>query len=252
MIKNLIILLFLSLIVEAHEHITVLTHSSQKQTYIDQNGDLRGKKGAGKRAVYVEIVYNMLKRLNRDAKMTIVPFKRGFKQVQLKNNIAFFNVSRTSSRENLVNWVGPISEDIDYFYKLKENQIKIDSFDDAKKVKKICILNGGVHDTILKKENFDNLYYGRSYENCLKLLYAKRVQLVISAKSTFKTKIKVAGLNTNKIAQTPVIVLKSGGYIAMSKNIPKEVIQKWQNTLNQMKQDELVDKIYQDYGKSSR
>jgi polar amino acid transport system substrate-binding protein len=210
----------------------IYTHSADKETYIN-NGILRGIPHKGKRALYVEIVNHITKQLyGKILPIKIVPFKRGLKLVTHKEDIVFFNVTRTPKREHLVKWVGPISKDIDYFYEIKRHHIK--TLDDAKKVKKICILNGCVHQSLLKKLGFKNLYPANSYTQCIKLLKSNRVDLIISAKNSIKTKAKKAGVDYSLLHQTPVIVLKSYGYIAMSKNISDDIVKKWQEVFDNL------------------
>ena len=220
----------------------IYTHSSQKETYI-KNNTLRGIPHAGKRAFYVEIVNHITKNLYGEIlPIKNVPFKRGFKLVTNKKDIVFFNVTRTSKRENLVKWVGPISMDIDYFYEIKNHNLK--TLEDAKKVKRICVLNGGVHQSLLTKLGFKNLYPAHTYTQCIKLLKSNRVDLIISAKNSIKNKAQKAGVDYNLLHQTPVIVLKSYGYIAMSKNISDEIIKKWQKALDNLNYKKLQ-KLYQ-------
>jgi polar amino acid transport system substrate-binding protein len=230
-------ILYIVLIITNLFSLQIYTHSAQKETIIDGN-ILRGIPHAGKRAFYVEIVNNITKKVyGRVLPIKNVPFKRGFKLVTHKEDIVFFNVTRTSKREHLVKWVGPISEEIDYFYTIKPNNIR--RLEDAKD-KKICILNGGVHYFLLKKKGFSNLYLANSYVQCLKLLKSRRVDLVISAKGSIKAKAKKANIDINLLQQTPVIVLKSYGYIAMSKNISDDIVKKWQKAFDEINYTKLL------------
>lgn len=227
----------------------VLTHSLQGQVYKNDDGDLFGKKHAGKRVFNLEVVKLMMQSLDykNHAKIKEMPFKRAFKLVQVGESYALFNVSRTPDREEKFKWVGPLQTEVDYFYEMKKNPTGIRTLEDAKKVELICVLNGGVHQETLKNNGFENLFPSTSYETCFKMLATYRVALTPSAESTLDKKSKVAGLDPDSVHQTPVIVLKSQGFIAISTSVPDWVVDKWQSTLDSMKSSGEYQRLYTEY-----
>ena len=227
--------------------INFLTHSSKEQTYINEKGELRGKKNAGKRAFYVELLREMMILMKHFKKIEQLPLKRGLMMVQKDINLALFNVSRTPERENKVKWVGPLLREVDYFYEMKNAPTGITSLEDAKKVRNICVLNGGVHETILRKNNFTNIHTNISYIGCFNMLKLGRVSLTPSASSTVSEKLEQAGISSDQIRQIPVILLEAGGYIAFSKNISDEIIQQWQDAFNQIKKSGKYQEIFNQY-----
>ncbi len=136
MIKKTIFILltltFFPINISASE-ILFLTHSLQDQVYTDDNGILRGKKHAGKRAFNLEVVREMMVTLNHPVNIREVPFVRGVKMVRKMPNPALFNVSRTPEREDTVQWVGPQQRETDYFYEMKKAPTGIKTLEDAKK-----------------------------------------------------------------------------------------------------------------------
>jgi len=242
----IILTLFFSLHLSAAE-ILFLTHSLQGQTYFDNNGELRGKEHAGKRAFDLEVVREMMTIMDHPRKIEEYPFIRGLRMVQKDPDIAFFNVSRIPERESTVKWVGPIQVETDYFYEMKNSPTGVTSFEDAKRVGKICVLNGAVHQKVLVADGFTNLITNNSYVNCFKMLKAGRVDLTPSASSTVSQKLKEAGIGSDQIQQTPVILLESGGYIAFSKNISDNIIQKWQDAFDQIKGSGKYQQLYKLY-----
>ncbi len=231
----------------AASDIQFLTHSLQDQTYLDESGELRGKKHAGKRAFYVEVVRELMILMNHSKKVQQVPFKRGLLMVQQDINQALFNVTRTPERENTVKWVGPLNREIDYFYEMKNAPTYIASLEDAKKVDSICVLNGSVHESILRRNNFTNFYTNVSYTGCFQMLKYGRVNLTPSASETISEKAQQAGISFDQIQKTPVILLESQGYIAFSKNISDEITQQWQDTLEQMRKSGKYQHLFNQY-----
>jgi polar amino acid transport system substrate-binding protein len=226
--------------------ITFLTHDVQGATYTDENGVLRGLEKTGKRAFTVELVRKMMVLLNHPQTVKVVPFKRGFFTLQNEPDYALFNISRKPDRENLVQWVGPLLDEITYLYELKDTPTPVLSLDDARKADRLCVRIGTAGYDILMKKNFKNIHQNSSGAACFKMLAARRVALVSSDINSFRGKLKLAGVSEEKIQQTPVIVHKSQGYIAFSNNISKAEIARWQNALEALKRsgeyDDLVEK----------
>jgi polar amino acid transport system substrate-binding protein len=189
----------------------------------------------------------MMIQLNHSKDIKEIPFKRGLIQVQNNSNIAFFNVSRTSERENSVKWVGPLQQETDYFYELKTNPTGIKTLEDAKKVKNICVMLGSIHETILRKNNFTNIHTNHNYIGCFKMLKLGRVDLTPTSGRTGLRTIERAGLSPDKVQQTPVVLLDSEGYLAFSKNIPDKIIKNWQDALDHIKSSGKYQQLYDQY-----
>lgn len=246
LILLLILLLFSTTEVAAGE-IQFLTHSIKGYTHIDPSGELRGNKNGGKRAFNLELVREMMSLVGFSGKFIEIPFKMGFQQVRTESDFALFNVSRTLEREHLVKWVGPLQMDISYLYEMKENPTGVQDMDDAKKVDAICVLRGGVHYKTLRKNGFTNLVENNSYVQCFQMLAENRVNLTPSATDSLPGKLQQAGIRPEYIQQTPVLVSRVEGYIALSNNIPDSVVEKWQNALDQLKQSGKYQQLYNDY-----
>ncbi len=227
--------------------IAFITHNTKEYSYIDTNGELRGLQNSGKRAFCIELVREVMHDINYKKDILDLPFKRAYKFVTTKNDFALFNISRTKKRENLLKWVGPILEDSSYFYKLKDNPFDIENLQDAKSVDSICVLRGGIHFKTLKAKGFTNLIENNSYVGCFEMLKTKKVTLTVSAEDSLLGKLKKANLTPNKIEGLKPLVAKAGGYIAFSKNISDDTINKWQNALDKIKEDGRYNQIHKEY-----
>ncbi len=225
--------------------ITFLTHGSEESTYVDKFKELRGTVHAGRRAFNVELVREMMSLLNYPKQIKNYPFIRALHMVQTKPNYALFNVNRTLEREEAFKWVGPLQNSTTYFYESKKNQTGIQTIEDAKKVDLICVLNGNIHHRKLKKLGFTNLYPSESYWRCHTLLAKSKVAL--TPISNISTAIHKGSKFSPHIQQTPVVLSQSEGYIALSQNIPDQVIQQWQEALEKLKQSGRYDQLVQKY-----
>ena len=243
LLTTIITVVLMSTNVVASE-IQFVTHSVEEQTTLDEHGELRGLPHAGRRAFCVELIREMMEIVNVPKVIKQVPLDRGMVYVQEEDNYAFFNVTRTPERENMVKWVGPIESTTAYFYELKNAPTGIQTFEDAKKVKTIAVVRGGVTETFLKSKGFNNTYPVTSYTQCFQMLKAGRVNLTIPGDTPLLERLREAELSPDEIQQTPVVVMNASGFLAFSKNIPDEVVRQWQAALDQIKESGKYDELY--------
>jgi polar amino acid transport system substrate-binding protein len=240
---RLIFLVLLPLPVSADD-LQFITHSSLQQTY-KKDGELRGKPHAGRRAFYVEVVREMMTILNVPQIIDDYPLARGIQDVQTKDNIAFFNLTRTPEREDTVKWVVQLLETSSFFYETKDAPTHIQSLEDAKKVKSIGVLRGGIHESLLKSLGFTNLYPMESYNQILTMLSKGRINLTASA--GYFSAIQSADLDLSKIQITTVKVNNSVGYLCFSKNVSDVIVRQWQDAFEQIKRAGRLEKLTNEY-----
>lgn len=219
----------------------VLTHSTGLEVS-RTSGSLRGLPHSGKRAFYLELVRALLSELGEPMEITEVPLARGLALVQQNEGIAFFNVSRTADRESTVNWVGPISSETDRLYESAEHPTGINTLSDARHLP-VCALNHNVDDAALVSQGFTAIIRSNSYSGCFKMLQAGRVLLVASSISGLQHKLAEAKVSASALRLTPVTILTSDGYIALSKSTPGSEVARWQRALDQIKQSGKYDDI---------
>ena len=118
---------------------------------------------------------------------------------------------------------------------------------DAKKLHQICVLNGSVHETVLLNQNFINLHKNNSYEGCIKMLALGRVDATPVATNSILSLVRYAGLKADIFQQTPVMIHKSEGFLALSKNTPDKTIQEWQSALDQTKKSGKYQQLHEQF-----
>ncbi len=230
------------------DEITFLTHSSAGRYYLDDNGDIRGKKHAGKRAFNIELVREMMIIMKHSTRLEHVPLKRGLLLITTNEKpYGLFNIGRRPYREGKMKWVGPLQTDKVYLYELKNTPTGITTLEDAQKVDFICVLNGTTHDTFLTEKNFPNIYRSSSYEACFKMLVNKRVNLTPISHNSLIPVLKKANISPDLIRRVPVLLFENQGQLAFTNLVPDSVVQQWQNALDQLKQSGRYDQLIQAY-----
>lgn len=216
--------------------ITFITHSIEGKYYYDKNGDIRGIPHSGRRAFNIELVREMMKELNHPISFTILPFKRALHYIiNNKEPYALFNIGRRESREGKMKWVGPLQVDKIYFYENSKNLTNIKNIDDAKKVKRICTLNGSFHEKFFKLNNFENIHINTSYNLCFQMLALQRVSLTVVSHNSIRSILKEAKISPNLIKNTNVLLSEIEGQIAFSNMVSDDEIMKWQKALDKLK-----------------
>jgi len=227
--------------------ISLITHSIDGYVYTDSNGELRGKPHSGKRAFLFELVKHLQSQVElNEVKILNFPYSRGWRQVKNKPNTAFFNVSRTSNREGLVKWVGPLINEVTVLYESTSNPSHINSKEQAKKVESICVLGGNSDDEFLMVNGFTNIYRHTSYNECFKLLANGRVSLAVVDRASLPEILKATAIDPKAI-NAAAILYESNGYLAMSNDITDQVVNKWQAALIKLKRNGKYYQIQEEY-----
>lgn len=202
--------------------------------YLDKNGKAAGHS--------VEIVEELMKRVGDNSKIEIVPWARGYLEIQRKNNVALFTMTRNEEREKLFKWVGPLLVTENVLIKKKTNAINVSTVEDAKKVKAIGTVRGESREKTLLDLGFDNLENVTQTEQNIHKLMADRIDLMVISNLVWRQMVALAGLKPDDFEET-VVVDENRSYLAFSKETPDEIISKWNDAYAAMVKDGTVKKI---------
>ncbi len=200
----------------------------------------------------VEIVKEIMSRLNMKAKIKLVPWKRGYARLSNTPNVGLFLTSRTKQRDPLFHWCGPVTIMKFVFLKHRSSGIEISRLDDAKEYV-IGTYADDVREHILINAGFDRARMTHLHGNDADkanfiLLLKKRIDLWLTSVEQpgfsfeeIKTDCR-RGLNFElcNVMQTSSAddfieqayeLTKSYAYIAFSKGTDTKIVQQWQTAL---------------------
>ncbi|NQZ11834.1 MAG: transporter substrate-binding domain-containing protein [Algicola sp.] len=197
--------------------------------------------------VTVEIVREILKKINHPDTIAIYPWARAYRMTKFGANNILFTMARTPEREPLFNWIGPIATEKTYFYKNKNTNLHLENLSDAEDSDVILVTRDFPEHKLLLAKGFNNLFITLKTINSFQMLAQHRAALVVSGEFTTKYFIKKNLIDGALIERMDIELLKSDLYIAFSKNIPSNEIIKWQNALNQLKTSGKYDEIFKKY-----
>lgn len=226
------ILLLLPAVLGA-QGLTIISENNPPFNYV-KNGTLTGSS--------VEVVREMLRRMNQDDTIQVLPWARGYNLALTQPNVILFSTARTPARENLFHWVGPLYRVRFGFYAKKGSGLHLETLDDARKVAAIATYKDDVREQLLKSLGFTNLDSSKSPASNLKKLVSGRVDLWLFSSLGVNRVAEQAGIDPAELEL--VLPFKDYySYIAISKKTAQAVVNHWQTVFNQMRQEGAFEQI---------
>ncbi len=196
----------------------------------------------------VDIVEEMLKYMNSDLKIEMVPWARAYKHAKTKPNIAVFTCGRTQERIDLgFHFIGPVVSRKHVLWKKKGSPIVVNSFEDMKNQN---LTVGGVRQDWRGKYVRDNgvrLDVTNSHEANAKKLFLGRIDLWALSDIEAGPVMKRAGLDINEI-ELAFVLKKASSFIMLSKETPNDVVEKWQAAFKAIQKTDFGVKASQKWG----
>jgi polar amino acid transport system substrate-binding protein len=195
----------------------------------------------------VEVVQEIMKRLNLSTPIKLVPWARGYNAAQEEIDVALFTTVRNEQREKLFKWAGPVTRMATSFYARKGRGIRIRNLDDAKKIKRIGVPRQFYTEQFLIKEGFTNLDLSVTPARMVKkMLAGRRHPVIVNDNVTLPLLLRGEKISVGDL-DLLFTFMTSYTYIAFSLGTSDETVQNWQNTLNEIKKDGTFAAIYQKY-----
>jgi len=229
---GILVMLLLPAVVGAQE-LTIISENNPPFNFV-KHGSPTGSS--------MEIVREMLRRMNRTDTIQILPWARGYDLALSRPNVVLFSTARTNQRENLFFWVGPLYRVRVGFYAKKESGLRLKSIEDAKKVGAIATYKNDVREQLLKSQGFTNLDSSKSPASNLKKLMSGRVDLWLFSDLGVERIANQIGVDPDELEL--VLPFKDYyAYIAISTGTSQAVVNKWRQVLDKLKQDGTFEKI---------
>ena len=217
-------------------NLQIITEDFAPFNFRSEDGEITGRS--------TEIVKEILSRFGLDIEIQLMNWNKAYAMALSKPDVILYSTFRTDDRENLFQWVGPIASDEMMFYSLQGSDIVIDSLEDVKAVVAIGVVKDDARHQLLVQNNVMNLKLYPTDMECYRALANGEVELVLGSNATMAMMAGRAGVDPSELK--PVYsVKKTPLYIAFSKNISPNIVEEWQSTLNEMKQDGTFDAINQ-------
>jgi polar amino acid transport system substrate-binding protein len=192
-----------------------------------------------------EKVMEIMARTGTAYTLELLPWKRGYLELQQRPDACLFSTTRTEEREALFQWVGPTDEADWVLLGRADRQYKLHALDDARALR-IGTYHGDARDTYLRQRGFNVDPAPSDLLNPEKLLMDRIDVWAASLKRGS------AGLKRFDWAEKIVPVLtfnKVGLYLACNRAVPAQLISRMNSALEAMTRDGTVQRIDAKYEK---
>jgi polar amino acid transport system substrate-binding protein len=191
-----------------------------------------------------EVVDEIQHRLGCEVPVEMYPWARAYKLLQEKPNVALYLTVRTAEREALFKWVGPVTTLNIAFYSKATTPFPIANLAAAKSAAAILVPHEHWSHQLLWKDGFTNLMETATPDTMVKMLLSGRAPLMLFENTSLDFLLINNGASKPDVALMYVF-MESQSYIAFSRGTPDKLVQKWQNSLDEMKRDGTFARLYE-------
>lgn len=177
----------------------------------------------------------------------LLPWARGYVNLENNKNAVLFLTTRTTEREKIFKWVGPVFKNQTYLIAKRESAVQIDQVSDLKgynigtvinDVGEQYLINLGLKIEILQRNT-------KSVGNLRKLI-AGRLDLIIDNWSNFEADAKELNIDVDDFEVVYLVDSADVSY-AFNASITDDIISEFQNAFIELKQLGFIDYLFQKY-----
>jgi len=218
------------------EELMIYTEHYPPLTFMNSFGDITG--------FGTEIVHEIMKRNQEFYDITLSQWNIGYELALTNPNFCLFTMDRTEIRDTLFQWVGPLGTNTTYFFTKAGSGVVINSLDDAKNLPAIGTVSSWYSDQYLQDLGFTNLVSDGDPLVVIEMLMNGNVDAFVCSEITFPDLLGGLGYTYSQVVPE-FDLMSSDYYIAFSKNTSSDIVNQWQDKLDQMKLDGTYSAIYQ-------
>jgi polar amino acid transport system substrate-binding protein len=223
------------------DSLVLMSEEFPPYNFTDNNGDRKGTS--------IDLMVLILERMNsqktrKDIEM--LPWTRAYQKIQKEKNTVLFAMVKTTEREKLFKWVGPISTANNALIARKSQKIKIGSIEDAKKYT-IGVVRDAAAAELVRKAGipWENLNVVAKPEQNILKLERGRIDLIAYDEIVTRWILRDKGMKPEDF-ETVYLLEKGEHYFAFNKDTPDALIQRMQAILDDLKKEgkyqEILDK----------
>jgi len=217
--------------------VKILTEDSPPGEVRDVTGRVTGP--------VAELVRELGRRMGVQQEMEMLPWTRAYSSALSEPRIAIFETTRTPERENLFRWVGPINQIKWQFWAKKSSSFRPKTLEDVRKLGAVAVYLSDSKTDYLELKGFTDLSKVATSEQAVKMLNSGRVSTWMASDRGPKELITALGLSIDDYE--PVYTLETKYlYVALSLDFTVAETKLWQETLDQMKREGVLTKLYRD------
>jgi len=200
-----------------------------------------------------EILLKMFEKLNVSKTVndiSVVPWARGYNDVQRKSNVCLFTMTKTPERveKHGFRWVGPIAGTGSVLFAPKSKKYKINSVEDIKKYR-ICAIREDVaeQNVVNLGYSFDNVDRSSNPISIIKKILSNRCELWAYGRIAGQWVLKINNYKSDDFEIVYNLTENQYLYYAFNQRTPDSVVIPLQKTFDTLKETGIVDQIISKY-----
>lgn len=206
--------------------------------YITSQGTVSGSS--------TEIISEIANRTRDPITITLVTWEKGISTVSQEPGTGLFSTVRTPEREPQFRWVGPISSVELVLYGRKDFSGMVVSMDDLRDVGPIAVVRNDVRADALRDGGVTNVLVFPDDYACIRALMNQEAELWFGTSDILTQSAKSLETDPDQFKKVWVYQ-KSDLFIAFNPGTPDDLIRRWQETLDDMKEDGTFEMISERY-----
>lgn len=214
----------------AADAVTLITEDIPPFNYVDP------AKPDAVTGVCTEIVRAIMARNGHHDRIQMMPWARGYAQLQTGPRVALFATARLPERENLFQWVGPLAHKHFTFIAPAGSPLKMTTVDDARRVAAIGVYRDSAKQRWLLTHGFTNLEAVNDEATNLTMLTGGRLPLWFTAEPECYEFARRQDIGADQLA-VALRVEAIWLYLAVSLDVEKSTVAAWQQTCDTLHQD---------------
>lgn len=195
--------------------------------YLDSEQQVQG--------TVLKVFQTLVDRLGFTQKVEVLPWKRVLIEAQKDLPIFFIPVARTPEREKIFSWIGPMLDESFVVFTLKD---RVKDARDLEQIRRlhVCTLRGSATEEISRHHRLPHVEMVGSNDTCARLLKAGRVDAWLAAKRGGIASFDLVGFDATELS-VAMVLADWPLYLAASKSIPEDELERWRAELRKMKAD---------------
>ncbi|WP_445940501.1 substrate-binding periplasmic protein [Pseudomonas sp.] len=192
----------------------------------------------------VEVIELLIQRTGQDARIELVPWTRGYHQVQREASSGLFSTVRTARREALFQWVGPIAQGHTSFYARRGAGLNVRTLKDVERFTTLAVPKQWYSYEYLSDRGLKNLYGVPTPQHMMKMFKHGRIELLVANNLALDDMLAQQGMRRDEV-ELQFTFMGNNSYIAFSKNTDPALVRQWQLALDELLRDGSLERIHQ-------
>ncbi|BCS89215.1 substrate-binding periplasmic protein [Pseudodesulfovibrio sediminis] len=205
----------------------VITEIAPPSAFYDERGNLAG--------LAVEVVRAIQRELGTHTEIQVMPWARGYQELNKTPDIALFSTTRTPARERLFKWVGPLFTTHWVLYARKDSGLHITSLEDAKSIERIGVYRDDARAQFLTAKGFHNLDIADRQERSVVKLLGGRIDAVLYSDLGLKAYLAKSGTDPDLVEAVYELGARDL-YIAFSMDTAPETVRAWEQAFARLEE----------------